>query len=85
MNTIVWSKNQCIYCEWAKNLLRENEIEFEERNISDIWTKPQMVNYLAENCDIDAKSKITMPQIIVAGHYIGGFSDLKQHLNKNTG
>jgi len=80
MSTIVWSKNQCIYCEWAKNLLRENEIEFEERNINDEYTKEEMIEYLEEYHDIDTQQKITMPQIIVANHYIGGFTELKTHL-----
>jgi len=80
MTTIIWSKNQCIYCEWAKNLLRENEIEFEERNINVDYNKQDMVNYLEEYHDIDSQQKITMPQIIVANHYIGGFSELKTHL-----
>jgi len=80
MSTIVWSKNQCIYCEWAKNLLRENEIEFEERNINDGYTKEEMIEYLEEYHDIDTQQKITMPQIIVANHYIGGFTELKTHL-----
>jgi len=80
MTTIIWSKNQCIYCEWAKNLLRENEIEFEERNINIDYNKQDMINYLEEYHDIDSQQKITMPQIIVANHYIGGFSELKTHL-----
>lgn len=80
MTTIVWSKNQCIYCEWAKNLLRENEIEFEERNINIDYNKQDMINYLEEYHDIDSRQKITMPQIIVANHYVGGFSQLKTHL-----
>lgn len=80
MTTIVWSKNQCIYCEWAKNLLRENEIEFEERNINVDYSKQDMINYLEEYHDIDSQQKITMPQIIVANHYVGGFSELKTHL-----
>jgi len=80
MTTIVWSKNQCIYCEWAKNLLRENEIEFEERNINVDYNKQDMINYLEEYHDIDSQQKITMPQIIVANHYIGGFSELKQQV-----
>jgi len=80
MTTIVWSKNQCIYCEWAKNLLRENEIEFEERNINVDYNKQDMINYLEEYHDIDPQQKITIPQIIVANHYIGGFSELKTHL-----
>jgi len=80
MKAIIWTKNQCIYCEWAKNLLRDNEIEFDERNINDAWTKDQMQNYLTERHDINPENKITMPQIIVDDQYVGGFTELKSYL-----
>ncbi len=80
MSAIIWTKNQCIYCEWAKKLLQDNEIEFDERNINTDYTKDQMVDWLTEYHDINPEEKITMPQIIVAGHYVGGFTELKQHL-----
>jgi glutaredoxin 1 len=79
MKAIIWTKNQCIYCEWAKNLLRDNEIEFDERNINDIWTKDQMQSYLTESHDINPENKITMPQIIVDDQYVGGFTELKSY------
>ena len=80
MKAIIWTKNQCIYCEWAKNLLRDNEIEFDERNINDAWTKDQMQDYLTESHDINPENKITMPQIIVDEQYVGGFTELKSYL-----
>ena len=80
MKAIIWTKNQCIYCEWAKNLLRDNEIEFDERNINDVWTKDQMQSYLTESYDINPENKITMPQIIVEEQYVGGFTELKSYL-----
>lgn len=80
MSTIIWTKNQCIYCEWAKKLLQDNEIEFDERNINTDYTKDQMVDWLTEYHDINPEEKITMPQVIVAGHHVGGFTELKQHL-----
>ena len=80
MKAIIWTKNQCIYCEWAKNLLRDCEIEFDERNINDVWTKSQMQSYLTETHDINPENKITMPQIIVDEQYVGGFTELKSYL-----
>ena len=42
MKAIVWSKDQCPYCDQAKNLLKMKGIEFEERNVSRDWTKEQL-------------------------------------------
>ena len=39
MKAIVWSKDQCPYCDQAKNLLKMKGIEFEERNINNGWDK----------------------------------------------
>jgi len=80
VKNVVWTKNQCIYCEWAKNLLVENEMQFEERNINEQWSRDQMIEYLTERHDISPDKKITMPQIIIADHYVGGFTELKTHL-----
>jgi len=80
MKALIWTKNQCIYCEWAKTLLRDNEIDFVEQNINDDWTKDQMQSHLFENYNTNPENKITMPQIILNGEYIGGFTELKKHL-----
>jgi glutaredoxin len=36
---IVWSKDQCPYCDQAKALLKSRGIEYEERNVSQDWTR----------------------------------------------
>ena len=43
MKATVWSKNQCPYCDQAKNLLKLKGIEYEERNVSTDWTKEQLL------------------------------------------
>lgn len=69
-NVLVWSKNNCFYCLWAKKLLESKNIEFEERNIdSGDWTKEQLLEI---NGDIK-----TFPAIFFDDNYIGGFSELK--------
>ena len=37
MKAIVWSKNQCPYCDQAKALLKLKGIDYEERNINEGW------------------------------------------------
>ena len=72
MKAIVWSKDQCPYCEQAKALLKVKDIEFEERNINKDWTKDQLLEAVP--------TARTMPQIFLDGELIGGFTELKTHL-----
>ena len=73
MRAIVWSRNQCPYCDQAKNLLKLKGIEFEERNISLDYTKEQLLEAVP--------TARTVPQIFLDGELIGGFTELKKHLN----
>ena len=72
MKAIVWSKNQCPYCDQAKNLLKLKGIEFEERNVSTDWTKEQLLEAVP--------TARTVPQIILDDKLIGGFTELRKHL-----
>ena len=77
MKATVWSKNQCPYCVMAKNLLRSNGVEYEERNISEgPWTKEQLLEAVPH--------ARTLPQIILDGNLIGGYDQLRQYLKKVT-
>ena len=69
---IVWSKNSCPFCVQAKNLLKLKGIEFEERNVSTEWTRDQLLAAVP-----DAR---TLPQIFLDDNYIGGFTELRKHL-----
>ena len=72
MKAIVWSKNQCPYCDQAKALLKHKGIEFEERNVSTDWTKEQLLEAVP--------NARTVPQIFLDDKLIGGFSELREHL-----
>ena len=75
MKAIVWSKNQCTFCDQAKNLLKSKGVEFEERNIqTGPWTKEQLLELVPT-----AKS---LPQIFLNDEYLGGFQELRTELNK---
>jgi glutaredoxin len=73
MKAIVWSKNQCPFCDQAKKLLGSKGIEFEERNVSTDWTKDQLLAAVP--------NARTLPQIFLDDNYIGGFTELRQHLS----
>ena len=70
---VVWSKDACPFCVQAKALLKQKNIEFEERNISQgDWTKEQLLEAVP--------TARTLPQIFLGDNYIGGFTELKKHL-----
>lgn len=45
MSLVVYTKNNCIQCKMTKRFLKQNNVEFEERNIT---VEPQYVDYLKE-------------------------------------
>jgi glutaredoxin len=76
MKAIVWSKNQCPFCDQAKALLKMKGIEFEERNVSKDWTKEQLLEAVP--------TARTVPQIFLDETLIGGFTELKKHFEQKV-
>ena len=72
MQAIVWSKDACPFCVQAKALLESRGIEFEERNVSKDWTREQLLEAVP--------NARTLPQIFLDQAYIGGFTELRKHL-----
>ena len=72
MKAIVWSKDQCPYCDQAKALLKSRNIEFEERNIMHGWTKEQLLEAVP--------NARTVPQIFLDEELVGGFTELRTKL-----
>ena len=75
MKAIVWSKYQCPYCDQAKALLNSKGIQFEERKIGDGWTKEDLLEAIP--------TARTVPQIIMDGELIGGFTELRTKLTES--
>ena len=70
---IIWSKYHCTFCEQAKALLESKSIAYEERKIGDGYTKEDLLAAVP-----NARS---VPQIFLDDKLIGGFTDLKNHLD----
>jgi glutaredoxin 3 len=76
MTTIVWSKYHCPYCDQAKALLNQKGIQFEERKIGDGWSKEELLEAIP--------TARTVPQIIMNGELIGGFTELRTKLTESN-
>jgi glutaredoxin len=74
MKAVVWSKEQCPFCEQAKALLKLKGIEVEERKVGGDWTKEQLLEAVP--------TARTVPQIFLDDQLIGGFQELKTHLSR---
>jgi len=71
---IVWSKDQCPYCDQAKALLKSRGIEYEERNVSQDWTREQLLEAVP--------NARTLPQIFLDQELVGGFTELRKKLTE---
>ena len=72
IKAIVWSKDSCPFCVQAKALLESKGIEFEERNVSAEWTREQLLAAVP--------NARTLPQIFLDDKLVGGFTELRKHL-----
>jgi glutaredoxin len=72
MKAVVWSKRSCPFCDQAKALLTQRGIEFEERKIGDGYTKEDLLEAVP--------TARTVPQIFLDEELIGGFTELRKHL-----
>ena len=72
MQAVVWSKDACPFCVQAKALLESRGIEFEERNVSKDWTREQLLEAVP--------NARTLPQIFLDNELVGGFTELRKHL-----
>lgn len=72
MKAIVWSKDSCPFCMQAKALLESKNIDYEERNVMHGWTREQLLEAVP--------TARTLPQIFLDDEYVGGFTELRRHL-----
>lgn len=73
MNKIeVFTTSACPYCVKAKKLLQTLNLEYTEHEVDDDFD-----GMCEELSTTFGKQVQTVPQIIINGHYVGGYSDLE--------
>jgi len=68
---VVWSKDNCPYCEAAKVVVAQQGFEIEERKIGKGWTVQQLHE--------EVPTAKTVPQVFLDGEYIGNYDTLVRH------
>lgn len=70
----VYSSGFCPYCFWAKGLLEEKDVNFDEIRIDQVaGARDEMLS--------KSNGRSSVPQIFIDDLHVGGFDDL-QALNK---
>jgi len=75
-NTIVYSKDNCPFCEKAKHLLEQHNIDFEVKKVGTDVTREELLEAVPT-----ARS---VPQVFLYGNYIGGYKELEEYFEENT-
>lgn len=74
MTTTVWSKDNCPYCDQAKALLAQRNIDFTEKKIGHGYSKEELLE--------EIPTARSVPQIIINGQAIGGFTELRKYIDE---
>jgi glutaredoxin len=77
MTAIVWSKDNCTFCDQAKALLEQRNIAYEEKKIGYGYTREDLLEAVP--------TARTVPQIFVNKNYIGGFTELRKYIEETAG
>jgi glutaredoxin len=66
----IYTKTTCMFCQKAKAWFQEHNLPYEEIDVS----APADFSAMKEKFDV-----ATVPQILIDGHLIGGYDNLKQY------
>ena len=77
MQITIYSKNNCVYCTKAKNLVKNLGLEYTEKSLEkDFGSDPsKMLEDIGKNVR-------QMPQIKFVNELIGGYNQLVEHFEK---
>lgn len=75
MDVVVYSKDDCSYCEGIKNLFTIKEIQFIEYKLDTDFTRDNFISEFGEDA--------TFPRVLIDGTLIGGANDTVAYLQEN--
>lgn len=75
MNVVIYSKDDCSWCDKAKALLKKNGYEYKELKYNVDYTRDELAAKVGPNV------RLTTPQIFFDDELIGGYNDLATMLD----
>ena len=75
MKIVIYSKNNCVYCNKAKSLVKNLRLDYTEKKMEEFESVDEMLK------DIGKKVR-TMPQIKIDDKLVGGYNQLVEYFEK---
>ena len=76
MKVEIYTKDNCVWCTRAKNLMNDFNISYLEYDLSDEDERKEFYKEVGENVS-------TVPQVYVNGNRIGGYKELSKWVDLN--
>ena len=73
MKAIVYGSKSCVWCDRVTHALEESEVEVEKLDIAES-------NNLEKMREAAGQEARTVPQVVVDGKYIGGYTEIERFL-----
>ena len=75
MQITIYSKNNCVYCTKANNLVKNLGLDYTEKRLEEFESVEKMLEDIG-------KQVRQMPQIKIDDELIGGYNQLVEHFEK---
>ena len=72
MEIVIYSKNNCVFCNKAKHLVKSLGLDYTEKKLEEFDSPQAMLEDIG-------KQVRTMPQIKIDGKLIGGYNQLVEY------
>ena len=76
MKAIMYGTSKCSWCDRVANMLNNSEIEVEKIDVSESKENLKSMKGAA------GKNVSTVPQVIIDGKYVGGYTEVERFLNR---
>lgn len=76
MRVEIYTKDNCVWCTRAKNLMDDFNISYLEHDLSDEDERKEFYKEVGENVS-------TVPQVYINGNRIGGYKELSKWVDLN--
>lgn len=77
MKVDIYTKDNCVYCLLAKELLSSKQLKYNEIKMNIDMTRDEIVEQFQNSFE---NQKVTFPIILIDNKFVGGYNNLQQVL-----
>lgn len=77
MKVDIYTKDNCVYCLLAKELLSNKQLKYNEIKMNIDMTRDEIVEQFQ---NLFENQKVTFPIILIDNKFVGGYNNLQQVL-----